>query len=95
MGYTGEIVLLFGAQDSVVRWRDVFPECERPQQISRALAEYQKENFPQARRVEVQVVEGAHVAPEVNAPTFLQTGLRLLEQWEGSTLPGRVDEPIQ
>lgn len=95
IGYTGEVVLLFAAQDSVVRWRDVFPECERPQQISRSLAEYQKENFPSAGRVEVQVIEGAHVAPEVDAPTFLQTGLSLLEQWDDLTPPGHVDGPIQ
>lgn len=84
IGYTGEVVLLFGAQDTVVRWRDAFPECERPQNISRVLAAYRKKNFPQARRVEVQVIEGTHVAPEVDAPTFLQTGLSLLGQWDDS-----------
>jgi hypothetical protein len=73
-------VLLFGAQDTVVRWRDAFPECDRPQDISTSLAKYQKKNFPSARHVEVQIVEGAHVAPEVDAPSFLQTGLGLLEQ---------------
>jgi hypothetical protein len=83
MGYTGEVVLLFGAQDTVVRWHDAFPECEEPQDIARVLTEYQKEHFPQARRVEVQIVEGAHVAPEVDAPTFLQAGLGLLGQWDG------------
>lgn len=83
-GYTGEIVLLFGAQDTVVRWYDAFPECEQPQNISRSLADYQERSFPQARRVEVQIIEGAHVAPEVDAPTFLQTGLTLLEQWDTS-----------
>jgi pimeloyl-ACP methyl ester carboxylesterase len=88
IGYTGEVVLLFGAQDTVVRWHDAFPDCERPQSISRSLAEYQKQNFPHARRLEVQVIEGTHVAPEADAPTFLQTGLSLLEQWDGA--PGVV-----
>jgi pimeloyl-ACP methyl ester carboxylesterase len=86
LSYSGEVVLLFGALDTVVRWQDVFPECERPQDLSTSLAEYREGNFPQARRVEVQVIEGAHVAPEVDAPTFLQTGLTLLNQWDGSAL---------
>jgi len=80
IGYTGEIVLLFGAQDTAVRWCDLFPECDRPQDIAKFLVEYQEKNFPLASRVEVQVVEGAHVAPETDAPSFLQTGLSLLEQ---------------
>jgi pimeloyl-ACP methyl ester carboxylesterase len=79
-GYTGEVVLLFGAQDTVVRWRDVFPECDRPQDIPQFLAEYKEKNFPLASRVEVQVARGSHVAPEANAPSFLQVGLSLLEQ---------------
>ncbi|HSR33373.1 MAG TPA: hypothetical protein VLY63_22645 [Anaerolineae bacterium] len=86
ISYTGEVVLLFGAQDTVVRWHDAFPGCERPQDISRLLAQYQQEHFPQARRVEVKVLQGAHVAPEVDAPTFLQAGLSLLGQWDDSAL---------
>jgi pimeloyl-ACP methyl ester carboxylesterase len=85
VGYTGEVVLLFGAQDTVVRWHDAFPECNEPQQISHSLADYQEENFPSARRVEVRVIEGAHVAPEADAPSFLRTGLGLLDQ---------LDEPV-
>jgi pimeloyl-ACP methyl ester carboxylesterase len=45
IGYTGEVVLLFGAQDTVMRWHDVFPECDRPQNISKFLAEYKENNF--------------------------------------------------
>ena len=79
-GYTGEVVLLFGAQDTVMRWRDLFPGCDRPQDIPKFLPAYQEKNFPLASRVEVQVVEGDHVAPETDAPSFLQTGLSLLQQ---------------
>jgi pimeloyl-ACP methyl ester carboxylesterase len=78
--YTGEVVLLFGAQDTVVRWHDAFPECSQPQQIPQSMADYQKENFPSARRLEVRVIEGAHVAPEADAPSFLRAGLGLLGQ---------------
>jgi hypothetical protein len=79
-GYPGEVVLLFGAQDTVVRWQDAFPECDRPQDISTSLGEFQRENFPSASRVEVRVLEGAHVAPETDAPAFLHSGLGLLGQ---------------
>jgi pimeloyl-ACP methyl ester carboxylesterase len=84
LGYPGEIVLLFGAQDTVIRWRDAFPKCPQSQNIPSFLTRYQKENFPHAKLVEVQVIEGAHIAPEVNAPSFLQIGLGVLEQLEES-----------
>ncbi len=70
----------------MVRWRDAFPECERPQDISGILQEYQEKYYPQAKRVEVQVIEGAHVAPEADAPSFLRAGLGLLEQLDDSVL---------
>lgn len=95
LGYTGEVVLLFGAQDTVVRWRDAFPECERPQDISGILQEYQEKYYPQARRVEVQVIEGAHVAPEADAPSFLRVGLGLLEQLDGTALNSKEGECAQ
>jgi hypothetical protein len=79
-GYPGEIVFLFGAQDTVVRWQDAFPECDRPQDISTSLGEFRRENFPSASRVGVRVIKGAHVAPEADAPSFLEPGLRLLGQ---------------
>jgi pimeloyl-ACP methyl ester carboxylesterase len=79
-GYSGEVVLLFGARDTVVRWHDAFPECDQPGNIPTSLVKYQKENFPLAQRIEVRVVQGAHNAPEVDALSFLRTGLGLLEQ---------------
>jgi pimeloyl-ACP methyl ester carboxylesterase len=93
IGYPGEVVLLFGAQDTVVRWQDAFPDCDRPQEIPAALADFQDQNFPQARRVEVQVLEGAHVAPETDADRFLHAGLSLLEQWDVSASLRAGDAP--
>jgi pimeloyl-ACP methyl ester carboxylesterase len=84
LGYTGEVVLLFGAQDTVVRWRDTFPGCERSLELSESLAEYRETNLPGARSVEVRVLEGSHIAPEVDAPTYLYTGLSLLRQLDDS-----------
>jgi hypothetical protein len=40
----------------------------------------EEKNFPLAQRIEVRVIEGANIAPEVDAPSFLQIGLGLLEQ---------------
>jgi pimeloyl-ACP methyl ester carboxylesterase len=94
LGYSGEVVLLLGAQDTVVRWQDAFPGCERSRNISGCLAAYQERHFPQARRVEVQVIEGAHVAPEVDAPTFLRAGLSLLEQLDDTALGKKEGEGV-
>lgn len=80
LGYTGEVVLLFGAQDTVIRWRDVFPECEQPQDIAESLADLQRRDFPRAASLQVRIVAGTHVAPEVDAPAFLELGLGLLGQ---------------
>lgn len=84
LGYSGEVVLLFGAQDTVVRWRDTFPGCIRPQDVPTLMGELQRENFPSASRVEARVIEGSHVAPEADAPSFLKVGLGLL---------GQLDDP--
>ncbi|MFN2225641.1 MAG: hypothetical protein ACK2UY_05030 [Anaerolineae bacterium] len=78
--YTGEVVLLCGAQDTVVRWRDALPGCACPTGVEGALPAFRRDCFPQARRVEVHVVEGDHVAPETEAPAFLRLGLGLLGQ---------------
>jgi hypothetical protein len=92
-GYDGEVVLLFGAQDTVVRWQDAFPGCGRPQDVSTFLAAHQRESFPSASSVEIRVIEGAHVAPETDAPAFLQAGLGLLGQLdEGGTASTRARE---
>ena len=79
-GYSGEVVLLFGTLDTVVRWHDVLPECDRPRDIPTYLGKYQEKNFPLAKRIEVQVVPGDHAAPEVDAASFLQPGLGFLGQ---------------
>lgn len=78
--FSGEVVLVFGAQDTVIRWQSAFPGCVRPEEISACRAAFQTDNFPSAARLEVQVIEGAHVAPEARAPAFLQAGLSVLGQ---------------
>lgn len=80
LAYPGDVVLLFGRQDTVVRWQDAFPECARQEQIASSLAAFKQRAFPGARSVEVRVVDGCHVGPEVDPLTFLQIGLGLLGQ---------------
>jgi len=35
--YDGQVVLLFGEDDTVIRWRDVFPDCEDSSQVEQSL----------------------------------------------------------
>jgi hypothetical protein len=79
-GYTGEVVLLLGEQDTVIRWRDVFPDCEQPSEIPECLQDFRRDHFPDASRVKVAVIEGNHLAPETEAFSFVRPGLGLLGQ---------------
>jgi hypothetical protein len=78
--YDGEVVLLFGKKDTVIRWQAVFPRCEDPSEIPDRIDAFQKRELPHCRRLEVAVVEGDHVAPEADPETFLRPGLELLGQ---------------
>jgi hypothetical protein len=78
--YPGHVVLLFGREDTVVRWQDALPGCAQPEEIAACLADYGQQAFPLAQRVEMQVIEGAHVAPETDATAVLERGLGLLGQ---------------
>jgi len=79
-GYTGEVVLLWAEGDSVVRWRDAFQVCDCCQEIERSLPDFTRDNFPLAGRVEVRVLPGDHLSPEVTSASFLTVGLALLGQ---------------
>jgi pimeloyl-ACP methyl ester carboxylesterase len=79
-GYTGEVVLLCGAQDTVVRWQDALPGCANPDDVEGALEAFRQHCFPRARRVEMHILDGDHVAPETEAPSFLRLGLGLMGQ---------------
>jgi pimeloyl-ACP methyl ester carboxylesterase len=83
--YTGWALLVWGRQDTVVRWRDVFPDCTDPEEIPGSLARFQAENLPRARRVEVAVIDGDHVGPEADAIDFVRLGLSGVHQLDGVT----------
>lgn len=84
LAYPGDVVLLFGKQDTAVRWQDIFPDCAGQEQIASSLVAYRQREFPGARSVEVRLLAGYHVAPEVNAVAFVETGLGLLGQLSGN-----------
>lgn len=79
--YPGEVVILFGAQDTVIRWQDVFPTAmvdlgEIVSDLSRIpevdLADYKLLNFPYASRLEVFILPGDHASPETEPDPYLQ-----------------------
>jgi hypothetical protein len=78
--YPGEVVLLLGRRDTVIRWRDAFPDARQAQDVPALLPAYKQANFPQASRLEVRVMEGNHLAPEVRAAEYVGQALALLEQ---------------
>ena len=53
--YDGKVVILFGENDGVIRWRDVFPACQHPGNIGQFVEEYKKRDFPMVRGLQVQV----------------------------------------
>jgi len=78
--YDGTVVLVFGTDDGVIRWRDVFPACQDPGDVGRSLEEYRAHNFPKVQRLGVQVLDGSHMAPEVDSAVFVRTALDLLDR---------------
>ena len=77
--YDGQVVILFGEDDAVVRWRDVFPRCEDPGCVTRCVDEYRRNNFPKVRVLRVRVLDGDHAAPELRAELYVRAALDLLE----------------
>lgn len=77
-GFSGRVVILFGARDSVIRWRDVFPACAQPGDIQGVLDDYRKYNFPFVRRLVVEVLEGNHASPETDPQIYYQHALAAL-----------------
>ena len=77
--YPGEVLILFGGQDTVIRWQDVFPACGRSDEIEAVMDDFRQRNFPRAQ-VRVKVIDGNHFAPETDALAFVRPALALLGQ---------------
>lgn len=70
--YDGDVLVLFGMQDSVIRWRGALQGCQAIEEIPGYVDSYKSESFPMARSLQIQVLEGNHLAPEVLAPRYAQ-----------------------
>lgn len=77
--YPGDVALVFGADDTVIRWRMVFPDCAAAAEIPAALAAYRRTNFPHVSSLTVRVLPGDHLSPGVD-PAFARTMLALSGQ---------------
>ncbi|OQA46561.1 MAG: hypothetical protein BWY52_00684 [Chloroflexi bacterium ADurb.Bin325] len=77
--YPGDVALVFGADDTVIRWRMVFPDCAAAAEIPAALAAYRRTNFPHVSSLTVRVLPGDHLSPGVDR-AFARTMLALSGQ---------------
>lgn len=91
-GYDGQVVLLFGEDDPVIRWRDVFPACEDYSEVEQSLVEYRRNNFPRGRVLRVKILDGDHAGPELQAPFYVRAAFDLLEQQKEGCLSGLPTE---
>jgi pimeloyl-ACP methyl ester carboxylesterase len=81
-GYTGNVILLFARNDSLIRWQSVFPECSDPGDIEHFVREYQRSDFPHVSNLMVRVLEGNHLSPLVDVSLYIDTVINLLKRLE-------------
>jgi hypothetical protein len=81
--YAGTVGIVFGAQDRVIRWRDVFPSCRETSEIGRWMSEPQAQDFLHVQEFQVEVLAGDHLSPETDAG-FGLAALRMAGQLEES-----------
>ena len=74
--YDGDVAIIFGADDRVIRWRDVCPECTSPQEVAGAVEQLRQRDFPCVHSLQVQVLAGNHLSPDTDA-AFARTALEL------------------
>ncbi len=79
-GYPGRVVIVMGDNDAFFHWRSLFPDCGRVEDLPEYLDRYTKQEFPNVRGFDLQVLPGNHLAPELHAPKYLQTILESLER---------------
>jgi len=79
-GYPGKVVIVMGDNDAIFHWRSLFPDCDRVEDLPDHLEHYTKQEFPNVRDFDLQVIPGNHLAPELHAPEFLQTILESLQR---------------
>jgi len=77
--YSGDVLLVFAENDTIIRWGDVFPGCKSPGEVQTILPEYRQKYFPQVRNLKVEILPGNHIAPEADAERYIQTACKVLE----------------
>lgn len=86
-GFNGNIAILFGARDSVIRWRDVFPSANAQLEgevtdvtslPGANFSDFRSHNFPFARKLAVYILPGDHASPETEPELYARTALKLL-----------------
>lgn len=81
--YPHQVALIFAAQDSVIRWRDVFPGCAAPDDLAPCLDGYRQADFPHVSSLDVLVLPGNHASPETD-PAFALNALEIIGQSRAS-----------
>jgi pimeloyl-ACP methyl ester carboxylesterase len=79
-GYRGNVVIVLSENDTFFSWRRLFPDCDRLEDLPNHLEQYCQIDFPRAKRVDLQVLPGNHLAPELHAPDYLQAALGSMRQ---------------
>ena len=79
-GYPGRVVILMGDNDAFFHWRSLFPECGCVEDLPDHLEQYTKQEFPNVRDFDMQVLPGNHLAPELHASEFLHAIIESLQR---------------
>jgi hypothetical protein len=78
--YSGEVVLVFARNDTVIRWQAVLPAAAAQEEIPAHLENYRRTDFPKISRLQVAVLEGDHLSPESEAAVYVQAAYALLSR---------------
>jgi hypothetical protein len=81
--YPHQVALIFAAQDSVIRWHDVFPGCTTPDDLAPCLDGYRQADFPHVSSLDVLVLPGNHASPETD-PAYALNALEIIGQSRAS-----------
>jgi hypothetical protein len=76
--YNGNVIILFGKKDTVESWKRVFTNCPNENQIKEFIPEFKKLNMPWVRKLRVDILDGNHMAPEIDAQRFIDKAWNLI-----------------
>jgi pimeloyl-ACP methyl ester carboxylesterase len=79
-GYKGSVVIILSEHDAFFHWRELFPNCARVEDVGEHLEHYYQRNFPNVRGIDLRVLPGSHLSPELHAAEYLQNAQEALDQ---------------